>query len=707
MARRTHIGRLRRLWPKRGWLATLTGKRVALGIVVILLAAVPLAVRIVPLGLVEGEPAPRDITAPRTIQYVDDATTAALREAASNAVSPVYVFDKEAQSEARSSIVGFFAAVSSARSSESQDSTAQASYLVKTYGSTIGTDTIAAVLALSDESLETVARNVEVLVAGTLSTQIREDDLAAVREQYAASVDLMPLSIPERYAVIAVGNAFLEPTVIEDAAATERARAEAASAVSPYVIVISEGENIVSSGDVVTALDLDIVKTLGGLELGTDLASTLAGIVLMSLLIVAVGAYLAYYEEGIWRKTRSMMLIASLFLGVMYITRAMTIIAPSVSPYLMPVPLAAILLTLLIGPRPALLLTVLTTIGTQLLGFSGTVQVIVTLVTTVCAVAALSRIHHRAHLFYAGGFMVALLGFVSFAASFASGNDPETSLTAGAYGLAGGLATAVLMVGLMPFLEFAFGVTSDITLLELGSPGHPLLRRLMTEAPGTYAHSVMTGNLAESAAETIGANPLLARAGAYFHDVGKVRRPAFFAENQAGGENPHDVTPPALSARIITAHVREGVELAAEHKLPTEVVDIVRQHHGTSVVSYFYDKAAKRGRPVVEADFRYDGSRPTSREAALVMLADSAEAAVRALEEPTPENIEGRVRRIVRTKVEDHQLDESGLTLGDIEQAISVYTRILSSVYHPRIEYPEPPEEKEQHASQYRQPQGA
>jgi hypothetical protein len=267
--------------------------------------------------------------------------------------------------------------------------------------------------------------------------------------------------------------------------------------------------------------------------------------------------------------------------------------------------------------------------------------------------------------------------------------------------------TAVLMVGLLPFFEFVFGVTTDITLLELGNPSHPLLKRLMTEAPGTYSHSVMTANLAETAAEAIGANQLLARVGAYFHDVGKVIRPAFFVENQAGGENPHDSTSPSLSARIITAHVREGVELAEEHGLPPEVTDIVRQHHGTSVVGYFYDKASKKGGPLLEADFRYDGRRPTSREAALVMMADMAEAGARSLQKPTPEKIEAMIRKMVRVKMDDHQFDETDLSVADIESVIMVYTRMLASVYHPRIEYPEPAEEGELYAGERRQPQGA
>jgi rRNA maturation RNase YbeY len=232
-------------------------------------------------------------------------------------------------------------------------------------------------------------------------------------------------------------------------------------------------------------------------------------------------------------------------------------------------------------------------------------------------------------------------------------------------GIAGGLASAVLGYGLLPFFEHIFGVTTDIRLLELGNPGHPLLRRLMVEAPGTYSHSVMTANLAESAAEDIGANPLLARVGAYYHDVGKIRRPGFFVENQSEGINPHDNTAPSLSALIITAHVKEGLELAREHKLPEELTQIIEQHHGNSLVSYFYNKAKEADDGANEADFRYPGSRPQSREAALVMLADSCEAAVRALKKPLHPKVEATVRKIVDGKVGDGQLNDPCAAQGD------------------------------------------
>lgn len=253
-----------------------------------------------------------------------------------------------------------------------------------------------------------------------------------------------------------------------------------------------------------------------------------------------------------------------------------------------------------------------------------------------------------------------------------------------------------------PLSERLFGRTTRVRLLELSSPSHPLLLRLMTDAPGTYSHSMLAANLAETAASAIGADPLLARVGAYYHDIGKIRRPVYFAENQAGESNPHDTESPSASAHIITAHVREGVDLAREYHLPPSVIEIIREHHGDSLVACFYTKASVDA-PVAEDDFRYDAECPHSREAALVMLADSSEAAARCIRESTVSTVESTVRRVIEAKLTDGQLVESGLGGGDLETVARVYSRMLASIYHPRVAYPECAPRRGMHAGQHHQ----
>ena len=246
-----------------------------------------------------------------------------------------------------------------------------------------------------------------------------------------------------------------------------------------------------------------------------------------------------------------------------------------------------------------------------------------------------------------------------------------------------------ISVGFQPVFEAAFNLATPAKLLELANPNQPLLRRLLLEAPGTYHHAIVVANLAEAAAEKIGANPLLARTGAYFHDIGKLKRPLYFKENQMG-DNPHDRTDPYVSAAIVTAHTRDGLALAQKYHLPPEIQTIIMEHHGDTPVMYFYHKALQMadGKPVDIADFRYDGQRPTTKESAIVMLADTIEAAVRSIPDPTPKAIEQFIERLVRGKLEDGQLSNSPLTLRDIDAICEAFCKVLNGVFHERIEYP-------------------
>jgi putative nucleotidyltransferase with HDIG domain len=260
------------------------------------------------------------------------------------------------------------------------------------------------------------------------------------------------------------------------------------------------------------------------------------------------------------------------------------------------------------------------------------------------------------------------------------------------FALAGGLLTAVLVIGLLPFFEVAFGILSPLKLVELANPNHPLLRKLLTETPGTYHHSVMVGNLSEAAAEAIGANGLLCRVGSYYHDIGKTKRPSYFIENQTNIENPHDRIDPNLSKSIITAHTRDGVEMLKEYKIPKAIRDIAEQHHGTSLLHYFYHKAKQQAegsdKEVNEEDFRYPGPKAQFKEAAIVGIADSVEAAVRSLRNPTMEQIDSMVQKIIKSRLDDGQFNECDLTLKELDTIAKTLNETLLGIFHSRIEYP-------------------
>ncbi|MBI5183783.1 MAG: HDIG domain-containing protein, partial [Nitrospinae bacterium] len=259
-------------------------------------------------------------------------------------------------------------------------------------------------------------------------------------------------------------------------------------------------------------------------------------------------------------------------------------------------------------------------------------------------------------------------------------------------GFVGGVIVAMVVSSIVPILESIFHVTSDIRLLELSDMDHPLLRQLVLDAPGTFHHSIIVGSIAEAAAESIGANPLLARVGSYYHDIGKMKKPEYFIENHPDS-NKHDNLAPSMSSLIITSHVKDGIELAKENGLMERIIDFIREHHGTSLITYFYSKAKEKEnidvQLIKEENYRYVGPKPQTKETAIILLADSVEAASRTLTEPTHSRLQGLVHKIINEKFIDGQLDECDLTLRDLHNISESFIRILTGIFHLRIDYPE------------------
>jgi cyclic-di-AMP phosphodiesterase PgpH len=275
------------------------------------------------------------------------------------------------------------------------------------------------------------------------------------------------------------------------------------------------------------------------------------------------------------------------------------------------------------------------------------------------------------------------------------------------FALGGGVLTGILALGLTPIMESLFRYSSNIRLLELLNLDQPMLKELMLIAPGTYHHSMVVGQMVEAAAETIGANPMLAKAAAYYHDVGKIKKPGYFVENQAGGENKHEKLAPSMSSLILISHVKDGVDLAQKHNLGEGITDIIRQHHGTNMITYFFHKAktqAANPNQVKMEDYRYPGPRPQTKEAGLVLLADQVEAASRTLEDPTPARIQGMVQKIINKIFADGQLDECELTLKDLHHIARSFNKILSGIFHQRIHYPQAVDKKKSNEDLDKQP---
>ncbi len=315
--------------------------------------------------------------------------------------------------------------------------------------------------------------------------------------------------------------------------------------------------------------------------------------------------------------------------------------------------------------------------------------VMITSIVSGSAVVPVLRDRHGFSDIMAAGAVIAVINMLTtVSVGLVNSADIRVVMTWALWSGGGALVSAVLAILLAMLLEWAFNLVTASKLMELANPNQPLLRRLLLETPGTYHHSILVANLAEAAATAVGANALLARVGAYYHDIGKLKRPLYFKENQLS-DNPHDRTDPRVSTAILTAHPHDGVDMALRARLPEEIQEIILQHHGDSPVLYFYDKAAKQGENVDVADFRYDGPRPRSREAAIVMLADTMEAAARAAGDSSPDKLAALIRKLIQGKLEDGQMDESALTFSDLARISEAFLTVLTGVYHDRIEYPE------------------
>lgn len=490
---------------------------------------------------------------------------------------------------------------------------------------------------------------------------------------------------------------FLKPNLVYQSTLTDTRQQEAVNRVPISKGVVLENEKIVDANTRVTPEikrkleSLAAAKAKQGLEYGgLQQVFTYTGrLLFVAIVLFFFVAFLLTYRPDIYKDNKHLLLITLIFL--ISITISYLIYYQwGLSQYLIPLTIAAMLLTIVYDARVsffgiitlAVLVSVL--LGNRMNFF------ITTIFASTLAIYSVRRLRTRNQLFHA---ILYIMG-AYFAALIAT----ELTLVPDLRHLGNNLLWAagnsilspLLTYGLIALVEMTFNITTDMTLLELSDLNRPLLKQLAVKAPGTYHHSVVVGNLAEAAAEAIDANSLLARVGAYYHDIGKMNKPAYFIENQRGNENPHDKLKPQLSALIIQSHVKEGLELAKEYNLPQEVADFVPMHHGTTRIEYFYQKALENGESEInEADFRHDGPRPNSKETGIVMLVEAIEAGTRSIQNPTPAKIQQFIEKMFDRRLKDGQLDNCPLTIRDLGKIKEAFVPILMGMFHLRIEYPD------------------
>jgi putative nucleotidyltransferase with HDIG domain len=489
-------------------------------------------------------------------------------------------------------------------------------------------------------------------------------------------------------------SAFFHPTIGIDRVATERRRQELRNSVDTTRYIVRAGEKIVGAHEVVGKAEFDKMRAMHAAlqtrSVGERKVARVVGAIAYNALVLAIfGVAIVLFRPQLYQSLRSLGLFALLFVVVLA-GAAIAARTAKVYPELVPVALAAIILSVIFDPRismiAAMILAVL--VGGQGL-FRGTNALFVNLVGGAAAALSMRVIRRRDQAYYS---VLIVAGAYLFAALALGLTLGWTAQQIGGSALRGGinaLVSVVLAMFLLPLAERLTGVTTDLTLLEYSDLNRPLLRRLMLEAPGTYAHTMRMASLAEAAANAIGANGLLARVGTYYHDIGKLKKPQYFVENQPRGRNPHDKLKPNTSAAIVRNHVREGIELAEENHLPKAISAFIAEHHGTGQISYFLDKARERDGTIANtAEYAYPGPVPQTAETAICMLADGVEASSRVLADPNADKLREVIDHIVKQRMEQGQLRDAPLTLKQLDRVKEEFARVLVGMSHNRIDYP-------------------
>jgi putative nucleotidyltransferase with HDIG domain len=521
-----------------------------------------------------------------------------------------------------------------------------------------------------------------------------------------ARKDLKKLSRSLRSAVIDTAQQLLKPTLTFNKNETEARKLTAREETNPVYFKLKKGEILIREGDRITEETLLKLEALNQFKQESNPLFSIIGIFFLVLIIVSL--FYAFFPGSIRKfnlKFKDYILLSLVLIGMVMIVNFATFLSGALSKafpflpynaclYATPFALGAILIAIVLNVEIAAMFSVALAIISGIVLENQLKFFILPFIASIVAAQQVVLCKERSTLIRAG--LITGIVNVLLLLCFAIINKSLFNFQALfdlSFGFLGGLLTGIIATGIVPILEITFDYTTNIKLLELADLNQPLLKELSIKAPGTYQHSIMVGNLVDSAADAVGANSLLARVSAYYHDIGKVKKATYFIENQIRGENKHEKLSPNMSSLILLAHVKDGVELAKEHRLGGAIRDIIRQHHGTSLISFFYQKAKNQEnptlQPISEKDFRYPGPQPQTKEAALVMLADAVEAASKTLGEPTPARIQGMVQKIINGIFIDGQLDECELTLKNLHAIANCFNRIMASgVFHQRIEYP-------------------
>lgn len=630
---------------------------------------------------------------------VDEAATEKLREAAANSVGPIYKTDTTVMDKNVTMVEGVFQELDTVLAGlpEGESFYNAVQEISLELPVVLSNRQLMAYENLTADQRKAFANDCVSVLKQIYDKGVTADGLTEAKASGLTYLQELAWSSDLKTMAGVILSAAVEPNLIVDEAAVEAAKEEKRAEVDE--VLIRKNQKIVDEGEIITQEIYDKLVALNlvsetGLE--GSLMPMLGSLVITGMLFAALYLFFRWGKGNILLKPNEIRMLFTIYMMMVLLIR---ILANLTVFTIVPVGLFAMLVSLLVGRRMALWLNALFCIIGCFI-FNGDVQFLMyALISGTFAALIIQKTDKRSHLIPAALGMAAVdfVTTISLGFFFGEGYSAEL-LFQGGIGAVTGLLSMIVAVGSLPFWENMFEANTPLRLMELTNPNNELLRKLMIEAPGTYHHSLIVANLAETAVYDIGGNTALARAGAYYHDVGKLRYPQFFAENQSG-HNPHDELPPERSAKIITGHTKGGLELAERYKLPPVVRDMIVEHHGNSLVKFFYFKALKLygAENVNEADYRYQGRIPSSRESAVVMLADTVEAAVRSMlgHGKTMEEAEAAVKNLMKDKLDDGQLNNSGLTLNELETIRLAFLKVFHGMYHERVSYPEQKEIQE------------
>ncbi len=635
-----------------------------------------------------GKPSTETIISTRAFEVEDRQGTERARESERRRIAELFI-NPLALTQALEDLEAFLKLSQSVAKGEGEISSKIAT-LRQQFGKDLNDHTLRTVIDLPEEDRASFYSEAANLLTTAMANPVTPDGIQKIREGILSGREPTLLTGEASRAAAEIAASLIRTNTAYSTATIEHDMEMAASMVPSVTLRFEAGQRIVGKGEIITPLILDALGEGGALSpVGTY--QQVIGITLMAVLIYAMTIYFfILFRRDIasdWRRVAAVCLMILVYFAL---ARVFAVFADEnvLWGYLVPLAMVGMLPAILFDRLTALFLVITAGLTTALV-FKGNVYLTLTaLLGGLAGMMLVRRVRTREDLVRAAAEVSLVTAAVAMVTATMIKELRYLPL-AGLAGLGNGVLAGLLALGAMPVLERISGIVTPMHLVELASPDQPLMRELISKAPGTYSHSVIVGNLAAAAAQEIGADALLARVGAYYHDIGKTKRSAFFVENQPRGFNGHERIKPNLSALVISSHVKEGVELAKKHRLPREIVDIIKQHHGTSLIRYFYARALEEGSEgVSESRFRYPGERPHSKEAALVMLADAVEAAAKALEKPNAVKLEQVAKSIIDERLQDGQLANSSLTLGDLEKISQAFTRILCGMYHERVEYP-------------------